>query len=49
MLVPGQEDGVAVRAGLYAAQGTIIGKALSSTAFDEGMRTGTVDMLVTLG
>ena len=48
LLVASAEPGFAENGGWYLQPGTIIGKALSSTAFDEGMRTGTVDVLVTL-
>jgi hypothetical protein len=49
LLVASAVPGHAENGGWYLQPGTIIGKALGSTAFDEGMRTGTVDMLVTLG
>jgi hypothetical protein len=49
LLVPSDQRGYAEKARWYRRPGTVLGKALSSTAFDEGMRTGTVDMLVTLG
>lgn len=49
LLVPADKPGHAQKRGWFLRKGPIIGKALSSTAFDEGKRTGTVDMLVTLG
>jgi hypothetical protein len=48
LLVPSPEPGRAQKRGLFRRRGPIIGKALSSTAFDKGKRTGTLDMLVTL-
>ncbi|UCC64586.1 MAG: hypothetical protein JSV36_05915 [Anaerolineae bacterium] len=49
LLVPSRAPGRAQKAGWYVRPGTILGKALSGTSPDKDKRTGTVDVLVTLG